>query len=588
MARRLGSGHTASARPSGDAQEVSAEANPPAGRSKNLHRQAQEAEMAATALPGTEPHKPLAYSYVRFSTPEQAKGYSHTRQAEKAAKYAEENGLEIDTELRLTDLGVSAYRNRNAKTGALSVFLEAVREGRVAPGSVLLIENVDRLTRADILEASGLFLQIIGAGVGIVTLTNGQAYSRESFANEPWAMHVIVSELIRANQESARKAGLLADAYERKRRYAASDQPKTKPFTRMLPGWLVWNEDTTMHEVIPGRAKVLRSIFKKADDGWSKHRIARWLNEHGVETWGEGKRKAEFWHSSYVQKLLTNRAVIGTFTPHRVIKDNMGVRKRKALDPIEGYWPAAVDRDLFERVEAQARTTAARGRNADAEPRSIFAGVLKCGRCGATATRVTKGRHVYLVCSRANAKARGCEYRAVRYADVEQAFRVNARAIIEDAPRGRETTEMDEEIRGLDLGVSELIFEAQEMLDLIVADKSGAARRRLREKEEEIERTEARLRELRTRRDALAGPSVQRRLAAVQATLERKPFNVTEANKALKQAVAKIVMFPERAKLAIHWTHAEEPQELQFYSRHMVWDEGPPWDRDDLGPQEQA
>jgi hypothetical protein len=460
-----------------------------------------------------------------------------------------------------------------------------VKEGRVAPGSVLLIENIDRLTRTDIPEATGLFLQIISAGISIVTLTNRQAYSRESLSDEPWAMFVIVSELIRANQESARKSGLLADVYERKRRDAASGQAKTKPFTRMLPAWLVWSEETSAHELVPERAEVLHSIFEKADAGWSKHRIARWLNKRQVDTWGQGKRKAEFWHSSYIQKLLTSQAVLGTFTPHRATKDKTGARKRKPLDPINNYWPAVIDRDLFDRVEAQAKATAARGRNAGAEPRSIFAGVIKCGRCGGAVVRVTKGKHVYLVCSRANAKAHGCEYRAVRYASAEQALRVNARALIEEAPRGRETVEMDEEIRGWDEEVSALMDEAREVVDVVVRDKSQAAQRRLREKEAELEEARERLRELRTRRDAVAGPSVRRRLAAVQAALEQKPFNVVEANKALKQAVAKIVMFPERARLTIHWRHAEEPQELPFHSRHMRWDATPPWSGDDTGPQ---
>jgi DNA invertase Pin-like site-specific DNA recombinase len=524
---------------------------------------------------------------VRFSTPEQAKGDSQRRQTEKAAKYAAENGLELDTELRLNDLGVSAYRNRNAKTGALSVFLDAVKEGHVAPGSFLIIENIDRLTRADILEAQELITGIIRRDITIVTLTNRQAYSRESLSDEPWAMFIIVSELIRANQESARKSGLLADVYEKKRRDAASGQPQMKPFSRMLPAWLVWSEEANAHELVPERAEVLRSIFEKADAGWSKHRIARWLNKHKVDTWGQGKRKAEFWHSSYIQKLLTNRAVIGTFTPHRATKDKTGARKRKPLDPINNYWPAVIDRDLFDRVEAQAKATAARGRNAGAEPRSIFAGVIKCGRCGGAVVRVTKGKHVYLVCSRANAKAHGCEYKAVRYGSAEQALRANARAIIEDAPRGRETAEMDEELRSLDAGVTELIWEAQELVDLTIRDKSQAAQRRLREKEAELEAAQERLRELRTRRDAVAGPNVQRRLAAVQAALEQKPLNVVEANKALKQAVAKIVMMPEAATLAIYWAHAAEPQELPFHSRHMRWDAAPPWDGDDTSPQKQ-
>src|SRR5262245_47448539 len=105
----------------------------------------------------------------------------------------------------------------------------------------------------------------------------------------------------------------------------------------MLPAWLRWDEDTGKHAVIPQRADVVRSIFDKADQGWGQHRIAQWLNQNGIPTWGSKgeKRKAEHWHRSYVAKLLTNSAVVGTFTPHQRITEADGKRRRKPLDPIE-------------------------------------------------------------------------------------------------------------------------------------------------------------------------------------------------------------------------------------------------------------
>src|SRR6516162_5245681 len=155
MAGRRGANRTTPVGLVGDAERAAAEGTAAGGASKSTNGRPREARTEAP-LQATEPPRPKAYSYVRFSTPEQAKGDSQRRQTEKAAKYAAENGLELDTELRLNDLGVSAYRNRNAKTGALSVFLDAVKEGHVAPGSFLIIENIDRLTRADILEAQEL------------------------------------------------------------------------------------------------------------------------------------------------------------------------------------------------------------------------------------------------------------------------------------------------------------------------------------------------------------------------------------------------------------------------------------------------
>src|SRR5205085_9698785 len=100
--------------------------------------------------------RPKAYSYARFSHPEQAKGDSLGRQGERARAYAETHGLELDTELTFEDLGVSAYRGANVETGRLGEFLIAVQQGIIKKGSYLLIENLDRLSRNKARKATRL------------------------------------------------------------------------------------------------------------------------------------------------------------------------------------------------------------------------------------------------------------------------------------------------------------------------------------------------------------------------------------------------------------------------------------------------
>ncbi len=90
---------------------------------------------------------PVAYSYIRFSTVEQIKGDSLRRQTTASAQYAAANGLELDTSLNAQDLGVSAFSGANFESGALGKFITAIDEGRVARGSYLLVESLDRLSR---------------------------------------------------------------------------------------------------------------------------------------------------------------------------------------------------------------------------------------------------------------------------------------------------------------------------------------------------------------------------------------------------------------------------------------------------------
>jgi DNA invertase Pin-like site-specific DNA recombinase len=527
--------------------------------------------MATVATTG---ERPKAFSYVRFSTPEQSKGASYARQIEAAQVYAREHGLEL-AETTYKDLGVSAFRNKHAQTGALWAFLKAVSDGDIPSGSYLLVESLDRLTRASILEAQSIFGLIINAGITLVTLGDRKEYSRQGITANPTDLIISIVLMMRGHEESATKARRVADAYERKRKAAAAGE-RSKPFTRMLPAWLRYNEQERKHEVIPERADVLKEIFLKAGSGWGQHCIAQWLNEQRVPTWGgQGKRrKAEGWHRSYVRKLLTNSAVVGTFTPHLQETDaDNNKRKRRPLDPVEGYFPAVVERELFERVASRMRAPAARGRNATAAPASIFAGVLRCVHCDSLITRVSKGEHVYLVCSRANRKGfKGCEYQAVRYRDVEDTLRQNARHIIEEAPRGLETEELEAEIANLDVVAGVIANQASDLADELIGQKSATLRQRLRDKEAELERTRETLRTLRTQRDTLAKPYVRRRLVTLRDALRRKPLNVIQVNNALKEAVSKLVLDPKAGTLTIHWQHAsEQPQEgIPFFSRHAA------------------
>ena len=120
---------------------------------------------------------PIAYSYIRFSSTEQLKGDSLRRQSDLSKNYAEANGLELDTKLNLRDLGISAFDKSNLNKGALGQFLKLVEDGMIARGSYLLVESLDRLSRDKVMDALGIFLNILNAGIIIVTMADNQVYS---------------------------------------------------------------------------------------------------------------------------------------------------------------------------------------------------------------------------------------------------------------------------------------------------------------------------------------------------------------------------------------------------------------------------
>jgi Resolvase, N terminal domain len=160
----------------------------------------------------TAAERPRAYSYVRFSTPEQAKGASYERQIEMAQAYARERGLQL-AETTYKDLGVSAFRHKNAETGALRAFLKAVEDGDIPAGSYLLVESLDRLTREAILEAQSLFGLIISAGITIITLLDRKEYSKAGINSAPTDLILAIVLMMRGRMrttgsESAQQSAL--------------------------------------------------------------------------------------------------------------------------------------------------------------------------------------------------------------------------------------------------------------------------------------------------------------------------------------------------------------------------------------------
>jgi len=82
--------------------------------------------------------QPRAFSYIRFSSPEQEKGDSLRRQIQLSEEYCKQHGLILDDTLKLTDKGLSAYGE----------FLRLVEEGKIPPGSVLTAQKTSNLSKA--------------------------------------------------------------------------------------------------------------------------------------------------------------------------------------------------------------------------------------------------------------------------------------------------------------------------------------------------------------------------------------------------------------------------------------------------------
>jgi DNA invertase Pin-like site-specific DNA recombinase len=418
--------------------------------------------MTATA---STTSKPRAYSYLRFSTPEQAQGDSARRQIDLATRYAATHGLALDDTLRLHDEGISGFRGANVRRGALGQFLKAVDDGDVPEGSFLLVENLDRLSRQNPWDAFPLFQQIIGAGVTVVTLFDGKVYSQEDLRANPMRILESLFVMVRANEESETKSRRGKAVWGAKRGRAS-----TKPLTSMLPSWLKMvkaldGRDGKV-EVVPERVEVVRRIVTSFLAGTGQQRIAEALNTERVPVFGDGT----MWHRSFVSKVLSNPALIGTYAPHEMTYDAVGRRIRKPLPqpPVEGYYPAIISQEEWEDLSAIHSRNTARQPQHRRGVQNILAGLAECPLCGSTMTRVFKraGSNAKLVCVRAKQGA-GCQYVTIDLPTLETAIREGLPRVLDSAPSGdpEADTAVDllrYELEGFEAGLSHLIDELQD------------------------------------------------------------------------------------------------------------------------------
>src|SRR5579871_5365899 len=108
-----------------------------------------------------------AYEYWRYSDDKQADGDSIRRQREWSSKYAAKKGWPLDAPI--VDEAKSGYKGEHVKGGAFGRFLDDVTAGRVKAGSVLLVEDLDRVSRQQTSVALQMFLSLLNSGIDIVT-----------------------------------------------------------------------------------------------------------------------------------------------------------------------------------------------------------------------------------------------------------------------------------------------------------------------------------------------------------------------------------------------------------------------------------
>ena len=304
-----------------------------------------------------------------MSTSIQLKGDSLRRQLQLSESYALANGLELIDSLDgilLNDIGISAFKSDNSKTGTLGLFISALQAGKIPENSVLLVESLDRLSRDKITGALRQFMHILELGIEIVTMNDNQTYTLASINGEPTKLFLTIISMIRANEESETKSKRLLAAWSNKRAHAS-----TKILTKICPAWLKFDDKLNNFVVIDSKVKTIMLIFDMCINTSGLYAIAKYLNSNQIPVFGKGK----LWYRSYVKKIINSRAVLGEYLPTTTGKDQCNL--------VEFYYPQIIDHEVFmlAQLAIDRRTKNNKGRKG-VNFSNIFSGLIYCGHCG--------------------------------------------------------------------------------------------------------------------------------------------------------------------------------------------------------------
>jgi DNA invertase Pin-like site-specific DNA recombinase len=354
-----------------------------------------------------------AFSYARFSTSEQMDGRSLRRQEEAAKSYCNHHGLALD-ERSFRDLGVSGRKGANATHGELGDFLELIRDGRVPKGSVLVVENLDRITRLPPDEATALITGIVKAGVEVATTSPEQRYTARNI-HEPSTWIPLQVAFCLAAEESRKKGERVADAWGSKRETAG-----TKKLTKKGPAWLKVTADRTGWIILEEKAKWVRMIFRLALEGHGVTAISGKMHKVAPEGMtGKG------WQPAQVHALLRSRAVLGEYQPHTGTCAKKGTKstRRPSGEPVKGYFPEIIDEPTFYRVQQLLgeRLNHRKGGGRISGTPNLFSGLAYDAADGQKLVLNASNGHKVLVSAGAVRKLQGSVFRSIRYQCFEDA-----------------------------------------------------------------------------------------------------------------------------------------------------------------------
>src|SRR5262249_47696860 len=132
------------------------------------------------------------------------------------------------------DKGISAFRGANWKRGDLGKFIDLVDAGLIPAGTVLIVEQVNRVSRAPWMTQVEQWKEILSRGIVIRTCVPPARYTRENMDDLAVGCPVVIYMML-GHLESKQKSQLVRAAWAEKKKRARGGRT---PHGRSCPQWL--------------------------------------------------------------------------------------------------------------------------------------------------------------------------------------------------------------------------------------------------------------------------------------------------------------------------------------------------------------
>jgi DNA invertase Pin-like site-specific DNA recombinase len=321
------------------------------------------------------PANKLAVSYQRVST----KGQVFPRQ-----KKARDQWLANHPEFELIETLEEKMSGR--KKDRFEWFIK--NPVKYPPGTVLLVEDIDRFSRMEVEEGIRELLAIFDAGLGIAVCPyeDDDTWNRLGIITDlNTGGEEILRELKRARRESERKRerrlGAVDEKWEAIREGNLSKAFKPRGKSKSAKDYPFWLE-------FHAQERDGRGVFK-ANEHWplivriwelartmGGARIAQVLKEEAFKSPHPRKGKEKFLSPEVVRFLLKNRTVVGEFQPRR--KNN-----KPAGPAIPGVFPPVISQDEWREIRGiiEDRDTGL-GATRSKKKHNLFEKRSFCAQCG--------------------------------------------------------------------------------------------------------------------------------------------------------------------------------------------------------------